>query len=60
MTDTAAAVLVAVLVGGPAVMLTPFWLARRSSESHANTTARAIRAELAAQAAVERPKELTR
>ena len=58
MNDTAAAVLVAVLVGGPAVMLTPFWLARRSSESHANTTAAAIRAQQRRQA--ERPKELTR
>ena len=54
MNDTAAAV----LVGGPAVMLTPFWLARRSSESHANTTAAAIRAQQRRQA--ERPKELTR
>ncbi|MEV7264204.1 hypothetical protein AB0N38_11700 [Micromonospora aurantiaca] len=59
MNDTAAAVLVAVLVGGPAVMLTPFWLARRSSESHANDTARAIRAQQGRQVA-ERPKELTR
>ncbi|GAA3765509.1 hypothetical protein [Micromonospora maritima] len=60
MTDTAALTLVAVLVGGPAVMLTPFWLGRHSSESHANATAREIRAQQAARAAVERPKELTR
>ncbi|AYF31463.1 hypothetical protein CSH63_29260 [Micromonospora tulbaghiae] len=59
MPDTAVVALAAVLVGGPAVMLTPFWLARRSSESHANTTAAAIRARQRQERA-ERPKELTR
>ncbi|MEU8312925.1 hypothetical protein [Micromonospora sp. NPDC048169] len=59
MTDTAALALTAVLVGGPAVMLTPFLLARRSSESHADTTAAEIRAQQRRQAA-GREKELTR
>ncbi|MFI7426082.1 hypothetical protein ACIBPB_03770 [Micromonospora sp. NPDC049836] len=58
MTDTAAVALLAVLLGGPAVMLTPFWLARLTAEQHADGTAAAIRREHTR--AADRPKELTR
>ncbi|MEV4478767.1 hypothetical protein [Micromonospora coxensis] len=43
MTTTAVYALAAVLVGGPAVMLAPFALARRSAEEHADQTAAVIR-----------------
>ncbi|MEW2383711.1 hypothetical protein AB0873_16725 [Micromonospora sp. NPDC047707] len=43
MTPTAVYALAAVLVGGPAVMLAPFVLARRSAESHADRAAAVIR-----------------
>lgn len=43
MTDTAAVALVAVLLGGPAVMLAPFLVARRLVERHADATAAAVR-----------------
>ncbi|MGC5329795.1 hypothetical protein [Micromonospora sp. DT62] len=57
MTPTAAVALVAVLLGGPAVMLTPFWLAHLASESHADDTAATIRQ---ASTTADRPKELAR
>lgn len=44
MTSTAVYTLAAVLLGGPAVMLAPFALARRSAEQHADRAAAAIAA----------------
>ncbi|MGW3789678.1 hypothetical protein ACWD8I_00730 [Micromonospora arida] len=44
MNTTAAYALAAVLVGGPAVMLAPFVVARRLVERHAEETGPAIRA----------------
>ncbi|WP_435586590.1 hypothetical protein [Micromonospora aurantiaca (nom. illeg.)] len=54
MNTTAAYALAAVLLGGPAVMLAPFALARRSAEDHADRAAAAIRE------AAARRKENTR
>lgn len=61
----AAPVLALVLIGGPAVMLAPFVIARRSAEGHADGAAAEIRAaarraQLAATTPAARPKELTR
>ncbi|MEU8431285.1 hypothetical protein [Micromonospora sp. NPDC048887] len=44
MTPTAVYTLAAVLLGGPAVLLAPFALARRSAEQHADRAAAAIAA----------------
>lgn len=52
MNATAAYALAAVLLGGPAVLLAPFVIARRSAEAHADRTAAAIR--------TAAPKEITR
>ncbi|MER7440457.1 hypothetical protein [Micromonospora avicenniae] len=56
MTPTAAYALAAVLLGGPAAMLAPFVIARRSAEDHAERTAAAIRTATARAAR----KEITR
>lgn len=58
MTSTAAYALLAVVTVGPAVMVAPFLIARRSAEQHADRTAAAILA--AARAAADRPKETAR
>ncbi|WP_030269932.1 hypothetical protein [Micromonospora globosa] len=59
MTPTAVYARAAVLVGGPAVMLAPFALARRSAEEHADRAAAAVRQTLARREAAAR-QEITR
>ncbi|PGH46012.1 hypothetical protein COO58_17535 [Micromonospora sp. WMMA1996] len=59
MNETTLTALAAVLLGGPAVMFTPFWLGHLASERHANTTAEAIR-QAETRPSADRPKELAR